>query len=133
MTETIVMKEDVWSYRGLLLTVLQIHGDDDEYTCRSIMNRDDVCYLMERLEPSMIALWNSNNKPQYQTNGFLKLSKYYYSRLSQWQTCYIFGRDNICGKKLSEIDIVVFNKIISNVTGKIFLKFNVIIIYLKTK
>lgn len=120
MTETIVMKEDVWSYRAVLLLALQIDGDDDEYTCRSIMKSDDVRYIVERLEPSRIAKWNVGNQKQYQTNGFLKLSKYYYGRISQWQRCYIFGRDNVTGKDLLGIDIVVLNKMICNVTGKLF-------------
>jgi hypothetical protein len=128
MTETIAMKEDVWCYRSVLLLHLQIDGDDDEYTCRSIMNREDVCYIVERLEPSRVAKWNIDNKKEYQTNGFLKLSKYYYARISQWQRCYIFGRDNVPGKDMSGMDIVVLNKIICNVTGKYIYQLNVFVV-----
>ena len=118
MEETLVSKEDVWRFRSMILSELQIDDADGEYTCRSIMDSDSVKYLMENLEPGIIKKRYCNSRSVEKTYEFLKLCHFYYDRLSKWQQSFIFGRNNIDGKDLMENDMSVLKQIVSNVTGK---------------
>lgn len=113
LTETFVTKEDVWSYRSLMLTVNQIDGSDDKFTCRSIVNKDEVIYLLEKLKPSWITKYYAGHNQKILTRGFYILCNYYYNRLLLWQQTYLLGYN-----ESKNMDVDVMKCIMSNVYGK---------------
>ena len=67
MEDTIVSKEDVWRFRSMILTEIQIDDADGDFTCRSIMDSASVKYLMEVLEPSIIKKKYCNSRSNERT------------------------------------------------------------------
>lgn len=110
-----VSKEDVWSYRAILLAVNQIDGYGEEFTCRSILNKDHVIYLLEKLKPSGMTQYYQNScHREILTKGFYQLCNFYYNRLLIWHTTYLLGQQS----ESNRMDVEKMNRIMSNVIGK---------------